>query len=418
MNAETKEPVLRETGSVQEWTERYSHALMNTFGTPKRVLVRGEGPYVWDADGRRYLDLLGGIAVNVLGHAHPTLTAAVSAQLGTLGHVSNFFTTPAQVGLAETLISLLEAGPHARVFFTNSGTESNEALFKMARRTGRPRILALEGGFHGRSMGALAMTHKPGFREPFEPLPGGVEFLPFGDTAALEAAMSDDVAALVVEVVQGEAGVRPLPPGYLAHARTLADRHGALLAIDEVQTGVGRTGAWFAHQNPELGSGVRPDVVTLAKGLAGGLPIGAVVAMTESAATLLGPGQHGSTFGGNPVCCAAALATLGVIERDGVLGHVRELGARLSTALADLPVVEEVRGYGLLIATELVAPVAATVADRALEAGFVVNAVTPGSLRLAPSLLLTWEQVSPFVDFLAGLSVDAGGTVDTKEVQS
>src|SRR5690606_32569400 len=191
--------------------------------------------------------------------------------------VSNFFTTPAQVHLAETLISLLDAGPQARVFFANSGTEANEALFKLARRTGRPRVLALEGGFHGRSMGALAMTHKPAYREPFEPLPGGVEFLPFADTAALDAAMSDDVAALVVEVVQGEAGVRPLPPGYLAHARALADRYGALLAIDEVQTGIGRTGAWFAHQHPELGGGVRPDVVTLAKGLAGGLPIGAVV---------------------------------------------------------------------------------------------------------------------------------------------
>lgn len=408
----------RHGGTGSEWTERYGHALMNTFGTPKRVLVRGEGPYVWDADGRRYLDLLGGIAVNVLGHAHPTLTAAVSAQLGTLGHVSNYFTTPAQVHLAETLISLLDGGPDARVFFANSGTEANEAVFKMARRTGRPRILALEGGFHGRSMGSLAMTHKAAYREPFAPLPAGVEFLPFGDTDALEAAMADDVAVLMLEVVQGEAGVRELPPGYLAHARRLADRYGVLLAIDEVQTGVGRTGAWFAHQHPAIGGGVRPDVVTLAKGLAGGLPIGAVVAMDARSAGLLGPGQHGSTFGGNPVCCAAGLATLGVIDRDGVLEHVRDLGERLSAALATAPVVAEVRGRGLLLAVELVGPVSAAVADGAMDAGFVVNAVTPSALRLAPSLLLTWEQVSPFVDFLAGLRLDDGGALAGAEAHS
>lgn len=399
------------TGEVTgpAWTDRYALSLMNTFGTPRRVLVRGEGPYVWDADGRRYLDLLGGIAVNALGHAHPTLTAAVSAQLGTLGHVSNFFTTPAQVGLAETLIRLLDGGPAARVFLTNSGTEANEAVFKIARRTGRPRILALEGGFHGRSMGALAMTHKPAYREPFAPLPAGVEFLPFGRTDALEAAMADDVAALVLEVVQGEAGVRPLPPGYLARARELSDEHGVLLVVDEVQTGIGRTGVWFAHQQPELGGGVRPDVVTIAKGLGGGLPIGAAVALDERAATLLGPGQHGTTFGGNPVVCAAALATLGVIERDGLLGHVRDLGDQLARALTEAsPLVTAVRGTGLLLAVELTAPIAAQVADRALVAGFIVNPVTPTALRLAPPLILTWDQAATFVDFIAALPLDLG----------
>jgi acetylornithine/N-succinyldiaminopimelate aminotransferase len=396
------------------WTERYGQALMGTFGVPKRVLVRGEGPYVWDADGRRYLDLLGGIAVNALGHAHPTLTAAISAQLGTLGHVSNFFATPTQVALAERLLELTGAAavPGSRVFLTNSGAEANEAALKMARRTGRPRVLALEGAFHGRTMGALAMTHKAAYREPFEPLPGGVEFLPFGDVDALEAAMGDDVAAVVLEVVQGEAGVRPLPAGYLAHARRLTEEHGALLVLDEVQTGVGRTGAWFAHHHPDLGGGVVPDVITLAKGLGGGFPVGAVVGVGERAGTLLGAGQHGTTFGGNPVASAAALTTLGVIERDGLLDHVRELSGRLTAALAAVPAVREVRSAGLLVGIELNGPVAAGVADAALDAGFVVNPVTPTALRLAPPLILTWDQVSPFVDFLAQLPAELadGGT--------
>nr|WP_229734492.1 acetylornithine transaminase [Cellulomonas carbonis] len=395
-------------GTVAAWTERYGNALMNTFGRPRRVLVRGEGPYVWDADGVRYLDLLGGIAVNTLGHAHPTLTAAICAQLGTLGHVSNFFATPVQVSFAERLLEISGASavPGSRVFFANSGTEANEAALKMARRTGRPRVLALEGAFHGRTMGALALTHKAAYREPFEPLPGGVEFVPFGDAAALEAAMGDDVAGLVLEVVQGEAGVRPLPPGYLAHARRLTQEHGALLVLDEVQTGVGRTGAWFAHQHPELGGGVRPDVMTLAKGLAGGFPVGAVVAFGERAAGLLGTGQHGTTFGGNPVAAAAGLATIGVIERDGLLERVRDVSERLAGALRRLPAVREVRAAGLLVAIELNGPVSTAVAEVALEAGYVVNPVTPTALRLAPPLILTWEQVSGLVDVLAGLPAD------------
>nr|WP_210737211.1 acetylornithine transaminase [Cellulomonas hominis] len=408
------------TDSVAHWTERYGHALMDTFGAPQRVLVRGEGPYVWDADGVRYLDLLGGIAVNSLGHAHPTLTAAISAQLGTLGHVSNFFASPAQIALAERLLAVADAPEGSRVFLTNSGTEANEAAFKMARRNAdgpagrRTRVLALEGAFHGRSMGALALTSKAAYREPFEPLPGGVEFLPFGDTAALEAAFEgadgDRVAALFLEPIQGEAGVRPLPPGYLVRARELTAAHGALLVLDEVQTGMGRTGAWLAHQHPHLGGGIRPDVVTLAKGLGGGFPVGAVVAYGERAATLLGRGQHGTTFGGNPVASAAALATIGVVERDGLLAHVADLGAWWRAQIAALghPLVAEVRGEGLLIAVGLTAPVAADVAARALAAGFVVNPCTPDTIRMAPPYVLTREQAATFTDFLAALPHDLG----------
>jgi acetylornithine/N-succinyldiaminopimelate aminotransferase len=398
------------TDSVVHWTQRYSGAVMDTFGPPQRVLVRGEGCYVWDADGRRYLDLLGGIAVNALGHAHPTLTAAVSAQLGTIGHISNFFASPTQIALAERLIGLTGAPDGSRVFFANSGAEANEAAFKMARRNNdsgrRTRILALEGSFHGRTLGALAMTSKAAYREPFEPLPAGVEFLPFGDTAALEAAFADGetVAALVVEPIQGEVGVRAMPPGYLARARELTAEHGALLVLDEVQSGMGRTGAWLASHRPEIGGGITPDVVTLAKALGGGIPIGAVVAYGERAATLLGRGQHGTTFGGNPVAAAAALATIGVIERDDLLAHVDRLGAAWREELAAAhPSITEVRGAGLLIAIEFAAPVAAQVAAQALSAGFIVNPCTPSTLRLAPPYLLTTEQAATFTAFLAAL---------------
>lgn len=409
-------PTATEGGSVAEWTDRYTHAVMDTFGPPQRVLVRGDGAWVWDADGRRYLDLLGGIAVNALGHAHPTLTAAISAQLGTLGHVSNFFASPTQVALAERLLAIAGAPTGSRVFFTNSGTEANEAAVKLTRRHSagaRPRLLALEGAFHGRSMGALALTHKAAYREPFEPLPPGVEFLPFGDTDALEAAFATDgakVAALFLEPVQGEAGVRTLPPGYLALARRLTEQNGALLVLDEVQSGMGRTGRWFAFQHPHIGGGVVPDVVTVAKGLGGGFPVGALIAFGEHAAACLGRGQHGTTFGGNPVAAAAALATMGVIERDGLLAHVRELGEWWRAALASTgnPLVGTVRGEGLLIAVELTAPVAAAVAARALEAGFIVNPCTPTTLRLAPPYVLTREQAGSFVDFLAGVPADLG----------
>lgn len=403
-------------GSTAHWIERYQGALMDTFGPPSRVLVRGEGAYVWDADGKRYLDLLAGIAVNALGHAHPTLTAAISAQLGTLGHVSNFFGTPTQIALAERLLELAQAPEGSRVFFTNSGTEANEAAFKIARRnvradgSPRRRILALEGGFHGRTLGALALTSKAAYREPFEPLPGGVEFLPFGDIEALEAAFAGqdcDVAALFIEPIQGEAGVRHLPAGYLRRARELTAAHDALLILDEVQTGMGRTGTWFAYQDRSIGEGIMPDVVTLAKGLGGGFPIGAVIAYGHEAATRVTRGQHGTTFGGNPVAAAAALATIGVLERDGLLDHVGKLGDKLRADLAATgnDLVRTVRGTGLLIAIELTADVAPAVAAAALEAGFIVNPVAPNAIRLAPPLILTAEQATDFVAFIGKLEV-------------
>ncbi|WP_315215398.1 acetylornithine transaminase [Actinomyces dentalis] len=398
-------------GTGRAWAQRYGRAVMNTFGAPQRVLVRGRGARVWDADGAQYTDLLAGIAVNCLGHAHPAVVGAVTAQLSTLGHVSNFFTTPAQITLAEELIGLVFPGADpadSRVFLANSGTEANEGAFKIARRHGgaqRPRVLALTDAFHGRTMGSLALTHKAAYREPFEPLPGGVEFVPAGDGAALAAAMGPDVAALIVEPIQGEAGVRELPPGYLEAARELTGRAGALLIIDEVQTGMGRTGAWMAHHL--LAPSVTPDVVTLAKGLGGGVPIGAVVA-TGPAAGLLGPGQHGTTFGGNPVACAAALAVIATIRDEGLLERAGALGERWSAELAAVPGVTGVRGRGLLRGVGLADAVgpAAAVAAELMERGFIVNAPRPDTLRLAPPLILPDADADRFTAVLRRVLAD------------
>ena len=397
--------------ATRSWRERYRRAVMPTFGTPARVLVRGRGAHVWDADGVEYTDLLAGIAVNCLGHAHPALVAAVSEQMSTLGHVSNLFTTPGQIRLAEELARIVYPGSgpdQTTVFLANSGTEANEAAFKIARRHGgaaRPRVLALQGAFHGRTMGSLALTHKAAYREPFEPLPGGVEFVPAGDGAALAAAMGPDVAALIVEPIQGEAGVRELPPGYLEAARELTGRAGALLIIDEVQTGMGRTGAWMAHHL--LAPSVTPDVVTLAKGLGGGVPIGAVVA-TGPAAGLLGPGQHGTTFGGNPVACAAALAVIATIRDEGLLERAGALGARWSAELAAVPGVTGVRGRGLLRGVGLADAVgpAAAVAAELMERGFIVNAPRPDTLRLAPPLILPDADADRFTAVLRRVLAD------------
>ena len=385
--------------------DAYAHAVMNTFGPPKRVFVRGEGCHVWDADGRRHLDLLAGIAVNALGHAHPTVLAAVTGQIATLGHVSNFFATPAQVALA-TRLAGLTGDPDAKVFFTNSGTEANEAAFKLTRMTGRTKIVSTEGAFHGRSMGALAITHNPKYRAPFEPLPGDVTFVPYGDVEALAAAVDDTVAAVVLEPIQGENGVIVPPAGYLARARELCDAAGALLWVDEVQTGMGRTGSWFVH----TAQGVRADVVTVAKGLGNGFPVGACIA-TGRAATLLQPGSHGSTFGGNPVAAIAGLAVMNVIERDGLLEHVTAMGEHLETAVMALghPLVAEVRGRGLLRGIVLTSDVAPAVVDAALEAGFVINAPRPHVLRIAPPLVVTAAQLDTFVEALPGLLDAAGG---------
>jgi len=371
--------------------KRYAASLMNTFGPPKLTLVRGKGAHVWDADGREYVDLLGGIAVNALGHAHPALVEAVSGQLSTLGHISNFFTSEQQVALAEKLLEILGAGP-GKVFFANSGAEANEAAFKLTRRTGRTHVVAAEGGFHGRTMGALALTSKEAYRTPFEPLPGEVTFVPYGDADALAAAVTDETAAVLLEPMQGEAGVVVPPAGYLAAAREIATEHGALLWIDEVQTGIGRTGRWFAHQE----SGIAPDLVTVAKGLAGGIPVGACIALGD-AGTLLQPGNHGTTFGGNPVACAAALAVIGTIESDGLLSHVTEVGAVLREGLAADPRVTEIRGEGLLIGLDLAAEASADVTAAALRHGFIINNPTPQRIRLAPPLVLTREDADAFL---------------------
>jgi len=375
------------------WTARYGASLMNTFGTPKRVLVRGEGCWVWDADGNRYLDLLAGLAVNSLGHANPVVVGAVTAQMTTLGHVSNFFATAPQVALAEKLLGLLGADTHGRVFFTNSGAEAIEAAVKIARRTGRPKIVATLGAFHGRTMGALSVTGQPAKQEPFAPLLPGVEFVPFGDAEALAAAVDADTAAVFLEPLQGEAGVVVPPAGYLKAAREITAKHGALLVLDEVQTGIGRTGAWFAH-DPD----VRPDVVTVAKGLGAGFPIGACIGI-GAAADLLGPGSHGTTFGGNPVACAAGLAVLHVIERDDLLANVRTVGARLRDGVLalDHPLVVDVRGEGLLLAIVLDRPVASVAATSLLDAGFIVNDVAPDAIRLAPPLVLTADEADLFL---------------------
>jgi acetylornithine/N-succinyldiaminopimelate aminotransferase len=387
---------------VTSYGERYAASLMNTFGPPKLTLVRGEGTHVWDDQGKEYVDLLGGIAVNALGHGHPALVAAVTEQLRTLGHISNFFTSPAQVELAEKLVTLLDAGP-AKVFLTNSGTEANEAAFKLTRRTGRTHVVAAEGGFHGRTMGSLALTSKEAYRTPFAPLPGEVTFVPYGDTEALAAAVTDDTAAVLLEPIQGEAGVVMPPEGYLAAARATADEHGALLWLDEVQTGMGRTGAWFAHH----GLGVTPDIVTVAKGLGGGFPIGACIGV-GAAGDLLKPGNHGTTFGGNPVACAAALAVIATIESEGLLEHVTVLGQKIRDGLAADPRVTEVRGEGLLIGLDLTAERSAEVTAAALSAGFIVNNPTAGRIRLAPPLALTEDDAAAFLAAWPGILDEAG----------
>lgn len=377
-----------------EWTERYRGAVMNTFGDPQRVLVRGEGSYVWDADGNRYLDLLAGIAVNALGHGHPAIIEAVTTQIHTLGHISNFFASAPQIELAEKLVSLL--GGDGRVFFANSGTEANEAAFKATRRTGRTTIVAAEGSFHGRTMGALSLTSKAAYREPFEPLPGDVRWVPYGNAEALAAAVDETVAAVILEPIQGEAGVVVPPEGYLAAARQITRDHGALLWIDEVQTGVGRTGEWFGHTP----SGITPDLVTLAKGLGGGIPIGACVAIGE-AATLLGPGNHGTTFGGNPLATAAGLAVISTIENEDLLSAAMSRGDQLADGLDRHQRVQAVTGRGLIRGVVLTEPRAAEVQQAALAAGLILNAPTPDRLRIVPPLTLTEDEAAHAVATLS-----------------
>ncbi|PIE19738.1 MAG: acetylornithine aminotransferase [Arachnia propionica] len=387
--------------SNAELLDRYQAVMMNAFGTPQRVFARGDGVWLFDADGRRYLDLLSGLAVNALGHNHPGVNAAITGQLSQLGHVSNFFASEPQIRLAERLAAA--AGGDARVFFTNSGTEANEVGMKLARLTGRTKIIAMTGAFHGRTMGSLALTHKAAYREPFEPLPGGVEFVPFGDPEALRAAVTDEVAAVVLETIQGENGVVPAPPGYLALARQLTAEAGALLWIDEVQTGIGRCGELLLHR----AEGITADVITIAKGLGNGFPVGACLAQGP-AANLITPGSHGNTFAGNPVAAAAANAVLDEVEP--MLGQVRELGEWLRAAIAGLnhPLISQVRGRGLLVGVQLTAEVAPQIVAAAMAAGWVINAARPDVLRLAPPLIVTKEQLQGFVTALPEL-LDANG---------
>jgi acetylornithine/N-succinyldiaminopimelate aminotransferase len=383
------------------YLDRYAHSLMGVFGRPKTVLTRGEGCYVWDADGNRYLDLLAGIAVNALGHGHPALIEALSNQAASMIHVSNFFATPPQIELAEKLLTVAGAPKGSAVFFANSGSEAVEAAIKLSRRTGRTGLVAAESAFHGRTMGALALTHKHAYREPFAPLIPSVTHVPLNDEAALRAAVTSDVAALFLEPIQGEAGVVAADPAYLQLARELTRATGTLLVIDEVQTGVGRTGTWFAFQQ----SGIVPDAITVAKGLAGGVPIGALVTFGPDVSGLLTAGQHGSTFGGNPLAAAAGLAVLDTIDKDGLLAHATSVGNHLADSVAALghPLILGVRGTGLLRAIVLSAEVSVVVADRALAAGFIINAPTPDALRLTPPLVITTGQIDAFVAALPTL---------------
>ncbi|WP_197383666.1 acetylornithine transaminase [Mycolicibacterium mengxianglii] len=386
---------MTETQALQQ---RWSSVMMNNYGTPPLALASGDGAVVTDVDGKSYLDLLGGIAVNLLGHRHPAVIEAVTTQLNTLGHTSNLYATEPGIALAEQLVGHL--GADARVFFCNSGAEANEVAFKITRLTGRTKVVAAEGAFHGRTMGSLALTGQPAKRAPFEPLPGDITHVPYGDIAALTAAVTDDTAAVFLEPIMGEGGVVVPPAGYLAAAREITTARGALLVLDEVQTGVGRTGAFFAHQH----DGITPDVVTLAKGLGGGLPIGACLAIGATA-ELLTPGLHGSTFGGNPVCTAAALAVLKTLAADDLVSRAGVLGKTISTGVESLnhPLVDHVRGKGLLLGIVLTAEKAKAVETAARDAGFLVNAAAADVVRLAPPMIITEAQIEEFLTALPGV---------------
>ena len=382
------------------WQDDAGRDLVKSFGARMAMFVRGEGSYLWDADGKRYLDFLAGIAVDSLGHAHPVFVDAIATQAATLAHVSNYFATPPQLALAATLKRLAGTGDDGRVYFGNSGAEANEAAFKLARLHGgteRPRILALKDAFHGRTMGTLALTGKPYMQEPFLPMTPGVEFID-STVEALEAAIDDRVAALFVEPVKGEAGVLPLPEGYLAAARELTERHGALLIIDEIQTGAGRTGEWFAFQH----AGITPDAITVAKGIGGGFPIGALITF-GAASDLFYPGTHGSTFGGNALGTAVAGAVLGEIERADLVRNAAERGAQLRAAIdgIDSGLITGCRGIGLLIGVGLRHPVAKALVAAAQEHGLVINAPNDETIRLVPALTIGDVEIDEFVELFS-----------------
>lgn len=378
--------------AANDWQGHWNAALFEIYGTPPRELVSGRGTIVTDAEGNEYLDLLSGIAVNALGHAHPAIVDAVTNQIATLSHTSNLFAHPQVIKLAERLKGLLgeqsgeaaEAAAGARVFFSNSGAEANEAAFKIARATGKTKILAAERGFHGRTMGALALTGQPDKQEPFKPLPGGVEYYPYGDIEALRQMADDDTAAIFLESIQGETGVIPAPDGFLAAVRELCDAHDILMVVDEVQAGMGRTGQWFGFQHE---AGVLPDVITMAKGLGGGLPIGATLALPK--AQLLAKGMHGTTFGGNPVVCAAANAVIDTIEAEELLANVATQSQAIRNGLADHPSVQTIRGRGLMLGVVLDAPLNLD----PLDYGLIVNKPQPDVIRLVPPLNISADEV-------------------------
>jgi acetylornithine aminotransferase len=404
------------------WNDRFGASLMRSLTPPKIMLERGEGCRVWDVDGNEYLDFLAGIAVNSLGHAHPALVEAVSDQAAKLVHVSNYFATPPQLELAERLKRISGAGEAGRVYFGNSGAEANEAAFKLARLNrgadGRKtKIIALQQAFHGRTMGALALTGKPALQEDFLPMIPGVEHIETS-IEALERSIDDTVAAVILEPIKGEAGVVDLPEGFLQAARRLTEEHGALLVLDEIQTGIGRTGAWFAFQN----TGVTPDAITVAKGIAGGFPIGALVTFGW-ASDLFSAGQHGSTFGGNPLGTRVANAVLAEIERAGLVEGAVTKGARIRDGITALgsPLVEEVRGSGLLVGVGLSQPIAAAVSAEALSRGLIINAPNESSLRIAPPLIVTDTEIDAFLSILADAMravADEHGMTDTSQPAS
>ena len=389
-----------------ELAAQWQSVMMNNYGTPQLALSHGKGARVWDVDGNEYLDLLGGIATSSLGHAHPAVAQAVAEQVTQLIHTSNLYAHQPGLKLARTLVDLL--GVQARVFFCQDGATANEAAFKLARRHGwtsdpdggRLEIVAATGSFHGRTMGALSITGSPGKRDKFVPLVGPVKFIPYGDAEALQAAVTDQTAAVFLETVQGEGGVIPAPEGYLAAARAACDANGATLVVDEVQSGIGRTGAWFSS----IDAGVVPDVITLAKGLAGGMPLGAVLAIGP-AGELFAPGDHGSTFGGNPVSCAAALAVINTIQSEDLLTNVKNIGEHWVSSFnsIDHPGLAGVRGKGLWLALELAQTNSAAVQTSAREHGFLVNAVTPDAIRLAPPLNLTRSEADEFTQALPSI---------------
>jgi acetylornithine/N-succinyldiaminopimelate aminotransferase len=387
--------------SIEAWPQRFGESMMGSMGLPLALLTRGEGCYVWDGDEKRYLDFLAGIAVNSLGHAHPVFVDAVSRQAATLAHVSNYFASPSQLELAERLKRITGAGDSGRVYFANSGTEASEAAFKLARLNvvggSRHRIISLMNSFHGRTMGALALTGKPAMRAAFVPVPGGVEHI-HATIEALEKAIDGSVAALFLEPIQGEAGVIDLPEGFLKRARELTDRHGVLLIVDEIQTGAGRTGEWFAYQH----AGITPDAITIAKGMGGGFPIGALITFGW-ASELFQRGQHGSTFGGNPLATAVSSAVLAEIEGAGLIENAAVRGREIAERVLKMnsPLVAEVRGRGLLLGVGLTEPVAEAVAAAAMAEGLIVNAPNDSSIRIAPPLIVGDAEIALFGELFA-----------------